>query len=37
MQMFLEDENRMLQINSDDRLHDVGVNVLICQKGIDDI
>jgi len=36
MQMFLEEENRMLKVMVD-KLHDVGVNVLICQKGIDDI
>ena len=36
MQMFLEEENRMLKTMVD-KLHDVGVNVLICQKGIDDI
>ena len=32
MQMFLEEENRMLKTMVD-KLHDVGVNVLICQKG----
>jgi thermosome len=36
MQMFLEEENRMLKVMVD-KLHDTGVNVLICQKGIDDI
>jgi thermosome len=36
MQMFLEEENRMLKTMVD-KLHDAGVNVLICQKGIDDI
>ncbi|KFM14802.1 Thermosome subunit beta protein [Marine Group I thaumarchaeote SCGC AAA799-P11] len=36
MQMFLEEENRMLKTMVD-KLHDLGVNVLICQKGIDDI
>ncbi len=36
MQMFLEEENRMLK-SMVDKLHDTGVNVLICQKGIDDI
>lgn len=36
MQMFLEEENRMLKAMVD-RLYDVGANVLICQKGIDDI
>lgn len=36
MQMFLEEENRMLK-QMVDRLHDIGANVLLCQKGIDDI
>ena len=36
MQMFLEEENRMLK-GMVDKLHSVGTNVLICQKGIDDI
>ena len=36
MQMFLEEENRMLKTMVD-KLYDTGVNVLICQKGIDDI
>lgn len=36
MQMFLEEENRMLKIMVD-KLHDVGATVVICQKGIDDI
>jgi len=36
MQMFLEEENRMLKAMVD-KLHDVGANALICQKGIDDI
>ena len=36
MQMFLEEENRMLKTMVD-KLYDVGSNVLICQKGIDDI
>lgn len=36
MQMFLEEENRMLKTMVD-KLHNAGVNVLICQKGIDDI
>ena len=36
MQMFLEEENRMLKTMVD-KLHDAGANVLICQKGIDDI
>ena len=36
MQMFLEEENRMLK-EMVTKLHNVGTNVLICQKGIDDI
>ncbi len=36
MQMFLEEENRMLKTMVD-KLRDIGCNVLICQKGIDDI
>ena len=36
MQMFLEEENRMLKTMVD-KLHDVSTNVLVCQKGIDDI
>ena len=36
MQMFLEEENRMLK-GMVDKLRGVGANVLICQKGIDDI
>ena len=36
MQMFLEEENRMLK-SMVDKLQRVGANVLICQKGIDDI
>ena len=36
MNMFLEEENRMLK-NMVDKIHDAGANVLICQKGIDDI
>ncbi len=36
MQMFLEEENRMLKTMVD-KLHDAGTNVLVCQKGIDDI
>jgi thermosome len=36
MQMFLEEENRILKTMVD-KLHDIGTNVLICQKGIDDI
>ena len=36
MQMFLEEENRMLK-SMVDKIHEAGANVLICQKGIDDI
>jgi len=36
MQMFLEEENRMLKSMAD-RLRDIGANVCLCQKGIDDI
>jgi thermosome len=36
MQMFLEEENRMLK-SMVDKIIEVGANVLICQKGIDDI
>jgi len=36
MQMFLEEENRMLKAMVD-KIIEVGANVLICQKGIDDI
>jgi thermosome len=36
MQMFLEEENRMLKAMVD-KIHELGANVLICQKGIDDI
>jgi thermosome len=36
MQMFLEEENRMLKAMVD-KIVEVGANVLICQKGIDDI
>ncbi|MBI3842753.1 MAG: thermosome subunit, partial [Thaumarchaeota archaeon] len=36
MQMFLEEENRMLK-SMVDKIKEVGANVLICQKGIDDI
>ena len=36
MQMFLEEESRMLKTMVD-KIHDVGAKVLICQKGIDDI
>jgi len=36
MQLFLEEENKMLK-SMVDKIHSVGANVLICQKGIDDI
>ncbi|HSB56831.1 MAG TPA: thermosome subunit beta [Nitrosopumilaceae archaeon] len=36
MQMFLEEENRMIKAMVD-KIIEVGANVLICQKGIDDI
>ena len=36
MQMFLEEENRMLKTMVD-KLHTAGANVVICQKGIDDM
>ncbi len=36
MQMFLDEENRMLKAMVD-KIIEVGANVLICQKGIDDI
>jgi thermosome len=36
MQMFLEEENRMLK-SMVDKLHSIGANVVICQKGIDDM
>ncbi len=36
MQMFLEEENRMLK-SMVDKIHEIGANVLVCQKGIDDI
>ena len=36
MQMFLEEENRMLKTMVD-KLHSIGTNVVICQKGIDDM
>jgi len=36
MQQFLEEENKMLK-SMVDKIHDIGANVLICQKGIDDI
>jgi len=36
MQMFIEEEQRMLKTMVE-KIHDVGANVLLCQKGIDDI
>ena len=36
MQMFLEEESHMLQ-SMVNKIHDAGANVLLCQKGIDDI
>ncbi len=36
MQMFLEEESRMLQ-SMVSKIHEAGANVLLCQKGIDDI
>ena len=36
MQTFLEEENKMLK-SMVDKIHSIGANVLICQKGIDDI
>jgi len=36
MQQFLEEENKMLK-SMVDKVHRIGANVLICQKGIDDI
>jgi thermosome len=36
MKMFLEEENRMLK-NMVDKIKNSGANVVICQKGIDDI
>ena len=36
MQTFLEEENRMLKTMVE-KIHGIGANVLICQKGIDDI
>src|SRR6187551_756160 len=36
MQMFLEEENRMLK-DMVDKIKSVGANVVLCQKGIDDI
>ena len=36
MQMFLEEENRMIKTMAD-KIHAIGANVVICQKGIDDM
>ena len=36
MQQFLEEENKMIK-SMVDKIHSIGANVLICQKGIDDI
>ena len=36
MQMFLEEENRMIKTMVE-KIHGVSANVLLCQKGIDDI
>lgn len=36
MKMFLEEENKMLK-HMVDKIIDVGANVVVCQKGIDDI
>jgi thermosome len=36
MQMFLEEENRMLKSMAD-KISSAGANVLVCQKGIDDL
>ena len=36
MQMFLEEENRMIKTMID-KIHAIGANVVICQKGIDDM
>jgi thermosome len=36
MQMFLEEENRMIKTMVD-KIHSIGANVVICQKGIDDM
>ena len=36
MKMFLEEENRMLK-DMVDKIKTTGANVVICQKGIDDI
>ena len=36
MQMFLEEENRMIK-DMVEKIHSIGANVVICQKGIDDM
>ena len=36
MQMFLEEENRMIKTMVE-KIHSIGANVVICQKGIDDM
>ena len=36
MQMFLEEENRMIK-SMVDKIHSIGANVVICQKGIDEL
>ena len=36
MQMFMEEESRML-MDMVEKIHEAGANVLLCQKGIDDI
>ena len=36
IQMFLDEENRMLKTMVE-KIHEAGANVLLCQKGIDDI
>ena len=36
MQMFREEENRMIK-SMVDKIHSIGANVVICQKGIDDM
>ncbi|MBT6647547.1 MAG: thermosome subunit [Thaumarchaeota archaeon] len=36
MQMFLEEENRMIKTMVN-KIHSIGANVVICQKGIDDM
>ena len=36
MQMFLEEENRMIKTMVE-KIHTIGANVVVCQKGIDDM